>query len=97
MSHPLFIFAEITPKPEHFKDAQQAIISILDETRAEAGCRSFDLFTSPAGDTLYLFEEWDNQSALDQHHDQPYTRAVFKSYEEWLAKPPRILPLHGVM
>jgi quinol monooxygenase YgiN len=96
MPHSLFIFAEIKPKAEHFNDAQQAIIGILDQTRAEHGCRSFDLFESPDQTTLYLFEEWDDQNALDQHHTEPYTVAVFKAYQEWLAEPPRILPLNGV-
>lgn len=94
MPDSLFIFAEIKPKPEHFKDAQEAIISILNNTRAESGCRSFNLFEAPERDTLYLFEEWDNQSALDQHHAKPYTAAVFKSYKGWLKEPPRVLPLH---
>jgi quinol monooxygenase YgiN len=96
MPNALFIFAEIKPKPEHFKDAQQAITGILDQTRAESGCRSFDLFEAPDQDTLYLFEEWQDQDALDQHHAQPYTSAVFKSYQGWLAEPPRILPLHSL-
>lgn len=96
MPSSLFVFAEIKPKPEYFKDAQQAIIDILDPTRAENGCRSFNLFEAPDQDTLYLFEEWEDQNALDQHHAKPYTSAVFKAYEEWLAEPPRILPLHGV-
>lgn len=96
MPNSLFIFAEIKPKPEHFKDAQEAIVNILDHTRAEKGCRSFDLFEAPEQDTLYLFEEWEDQSALDQHHAKPYTSAVFKAYEGWLAEPPRILPLQGV-
>ncbi|KZL20920.1 putative monooxygenase [Pseudovibrio axinellae] len=96
MLNSLFIFAEITPKPEHYKDAQQAIIGILERTRAEAGCLVFDLFQSPDQDTLYLYEKWTDQNALDQHHAQPYTAAVFKSYQTWLAKPPRILPMNSV-
>jgi quinol monooxygenase YgiN len=96
MPNPLFIFAEITPKPEHFKDALRAITGILEQTRAESGCHSFDLFEAPDQKALYLFEEWLDQDALDQHHAQPYTAAVFKAYEGWLAEPPRILPLHSL-
>lgn len=94
MPTPLFIFAEITPKPEHFEDAKQAILGILPQTRSESGCRSFNLFDGPDQDTLYLFEEWRDQDALDRHHAQPYTAAVFKSYQDWLSHPPRILPMH---
>ncbi|MEM5545046.1 antibiotic biosynthesis monooxygenase [Sulfitobacter sp. AS92] len=60
------------------------------------GIRHIELFEAPDKDRLYLFEEWQDQDALDQHHAQPYTAAVFKSYEGWLAEPPRILPLNGL-
>lgn len=93
MQDTLFIFAEITPKPEHFEDAQQAIAGILEDTRAEKGCYQFDLFTAPDNQSLYLFEEWTDQQALDRHHAMPYTAAVFTSYQTWLAGPPRILPM----
>lgn len=93
MSEKIYIFAEIKPKPEHLEDARQAIIGILDETRAEDGCQSFELFSAPDNQTLYLFEKWENQDAFDKHHAMPYTLAVFKSYEGWLAEAPRILPL----
>ncbi len=94
MSKSLFIFAEIKPKPEFFQAAQQAILGILERTRAEAGCVSFTLLEAPEKDMLYLFEEWTDQTALDQHHEQPYTLSVFEAYKEWLAEPPRILPMH---
>lgn len=96
MPDPLYILAEIEQKPEHFKDARQAIIGIMDQTRAESGCRSSKLLEAPDQTILYLFEEWQDQDTLDQHHTQPYAPAIFKAYEGWLAKPPRILPLHGV-
>ncbi|CAM3880514.1 putative quinol monooxygenase [Litorimonas haliclonae] len=87
------IFAKITPKPEFSDQAIDAVIDILSATRAETGCHRFDLFTSPDRSTLYLDEEWANADALAFHHAQPYTVAVFKSYEEWLAKPPELLEL----
>jgi len=93
MSKSLFIFAEIKPKPEHYAEAKEAILGVLNLTRDEKGCRSFDLFNSPDQSTLYLYEEWDDQNALDEHYNKPYTAEVFKSYENWLAQPPRILPM----
>lgn len=95
MKKSLFIFAEIKPKAEHFEEAKTAIKDILSQTRSEQGCRSFNLFNSPDQSTLYLFEEWDDQNSLDEHYAQPYTTAVFKAYENWLAEPPRIIPLES--
>lgn len=90
MTKPLFVFAEITPKPQHLEDARDAIVGIVDRTRTEPGCKSFDVFDGLEPGSLYLFEEWDDQSALDAHYKQPYTAAVFASYEKWLQKPPTI-------
>lgn len=93
MSNQLYIFAEITPKPQHLKDAHNAILGIVDQTRKENGCRSFDVFEGLEAGEIYLFEEWDDQNSLDVHYGKPYTAAVFASYEQWLAKPPKIKKL----
>jgi len=90
MTKPLFVFAEITPKPQHLEDARDAIVGIIDQTRTEPGCKSFEVFDGLEAGSLYLFEEWHDQSALDAHYGQPYTAAVFASYEKWLQKPPTI-------
>ncbi|MEM8838858.1 MAG: putative quinol monooxygenase [Pseudomonadota bacterium] len=93
MTDSLFIFAEITPKPEHLADARDAIMGIVEETRKESGCRSFTVLEGVKPGAIYLFEEWDDQGALDDHYAKPYTAAVFAQYENWLAKPPKIKKL----
>lgn len=83
----LSIFATITPKPEHLDAARQAIMGILDDTRAEQGCLTFDLHEDTVAGKLHLYEIWSGQAALDAHYAQPYTKAVFQAYEAWLAAP----------
>lgn len=83
----LAVFATITPKPEHLDAARQAIVGILQDTRAEAGCLTFDLHEDPVAGKLYLYEIWSGQAALDAHYAQPYTKAVCQAYELWLAAP----------
>ncbi|WP_232628126.1 putative quinol monooxygenase [Methylobacterium sp. Leaf118] len=84
---PLAIFATITPKPEHLTDALAAIEGILAATRAEAGCLRFDLHRGVETEHLHLYEVWADRDAFDHHHAQPYTRAVFRRYQAWLAQP----------
>jgi len=36
---------------------------------------------------LFLYEEWSDELALEQHHQKPYTSEVFASYKEWLSAP----------
>ncbi|MBM7069616.1 putative quinol monooxygenase [Actibacterium sp. 188UL27-1] len=87
MSHHLFLFATITPKPVHMAEARQAIERIIPATRAEPGCLDFVLHESADAGCLHLYEEWVDQAALDQHYQMPYTAEVFAQYQEWLAAP----------
>ncbi|MEM6422726.1 MAG: putative quinol monooxygenase [Pseudomonadota bacterium] len=94
---PLAIVARITPKPQHRQEARQAILAILSDTRAEAGCQQFDLCDGDGGDTaLYLVERWTDDAALTAHYAQPYVQRVFAAYEAWLEHPPEITRLRPV-
>lgn len=97
MPEPLTLLARITPKPEHLSAARQAVLGILSATRAEPGCRVFTLHDDEnGGGRLYLYEVWDDETALAAHHAQPYTRAVFDSYREWLSEPVDITRLRRI-
>lgn len=94
MSEAFSLFARIVPKPEHFEDARQAIQEIVPATRREAGCREFVLHEARDGaGQLFIYETWDDDAALEDHYAQPYTRAVFRRYEDWLATPVEITKL----
>lgn len=88
--HTLFVYAEITPKPEHADDVKNAILNVLEITRQEEGNLSFDVFSAKDSEVICLFEEWKNQEALDVHYAMPYIAEVFAKYEGWLAKEPFI-------
>ena len=92
MNEHVFIIAKVTPKPEYFTVAKEAIEEIIPQTRNESGCISFILHGDGVGN-LYLYEEWVNDQALALHHGMPYTKAVFESYIGWLATPPKITKL----
>lgn len=96
MSERLNVIAQITPKAAHFDAARTAICEIIDQTRAEPGCLEFRLSEDAKQGTLHLYEEWRDEAALASHYDQPYTKAVFEAYKEWLAEEPQILHLRPV-
>lgn len=97
MPSQLTIFARIKPKPEHREAARAAVLNIVEKTRAEPGCRAFTLHDNwENGKELYLYEVWDTEAALDEHHEQPYTRAVFDSYQNWLSQPVEIIRLRQI-
>ena len=88
----LYAFAKITPKPEHYEDARRAILGIMNATKAEEGCLQFDLFEDSDEQQQHLFleEAWASETAFAFHHRQEYTKAVFASYQTWLAQPVEI-------
>jgi quinol monooxygenase YgiN len=96
MNRQLNVIARIVPHAIHFDAARDAICAIVDRTRAEPGCIEFRVSEDAAARTLHLYEEWRDEAALAAHHDQPYTKAVFKAYGEWLAEAPEILHLRPV-
>lgn len=89
MTDTLFGFAKITPKSQHYTDAQNAILAIVAETRAEPGCIQFTVLADADQGHIFLFEEWQNEDALTEHHGKPYTKAVMDNYTNWLAEPLR--------
>lgn len=97
MKEPLVVFARITPKPHHLSEARRAILDIVARTRAETGCQAFTVYVSRAADEhIYLYEMWDDEAALEAHYAEPYTRAVFAQYENWLASPVEVTKLRGL-
>jgi len=90
------LIAKIRPNPEHLPAARAAVADIIPATREEPGCERFELFEGAQDGCLYLLESWRDRAAFDDHHAQPYTKAVFKQYEDWLAEPVTLTPLHPV-
>ncbi|MEM6581956.1 MAG: antibiotic biosynthesis monooxygenase [Pseudomonadota bacterium] len=89
----LFVFARISPKEQHFREAKQAIIDILHQTREEPGCRQFELHENALEKSLFLYEEWEGEAALQEHYEKPYTAAVFEHYQDWLSSPVEVFKM----
>jgi len=89
----LFVFARISPKDENFEEAKNAILNILQRTREEPGCRQFELHENNEERNLFLYEEWESESALEEHYLKPYTLQVFENYKQWLAVPVEIVKM----
>lgn len=92
----LSVFATVTPKPEHLSEAIAAVEGIISNTRAEEGCIRFDLHEGTQTGQLYLYEIWADRDAFDSHHVQPYTQAVYRQYESWLAAPVELIFMQPV-
>jgi quinol monooxygenase YgiN len=84
----LTIVAHIKAKPGMEQRMQQDLLRLLEPTRSEAGCITFDLLIDRNDPTVFmLYENWENQAALDAHFEQPYVKLVLQAYEVTLAEP----------
>jgi len=84
----LTIVACIKAKPGMQEQMQQDLLSLLTPTRAEPGCITFDLLLDIQDPSVFLlYENWQNQAALDAHFQQSYVKQVLKAYEVTLAEP----------
>jgi quinol monooxygenase YgiN len=55
--------------PENVAEAERTLIELRDGSRAEAGCITFDVSRSIEDENAFvLYEEWDDQAALDVHY-----------------------------
>ena len=60
---------------------------VIESTRLESGCISYDLFASTEDDnTLMMFEKWENQDVLNIHMQTEHFKEFGKAIEELLAE-----------
>jgi quinol monooxygenase YgiN len=55
---------------------------MLAPTRAETGCRLYELYESSSGGHFYFYEIWTSQAALDQHAVSPHFKHLEKTVGE---------------
>jgi quinol monooxygenase YgiN len=93
----LTVIATIKAKVGKEEQMQQDLMSLLAPTRTESGCITFDLLLDNQDPSIFvLYENWENQAALDAHFQQPYVQKVFKSYEETLDEPITVMYLNKI-
>ena len=87
--NPVNLFLIFPVKDERSESFRQLIVANAIASRQEDGCHSFDVFL-PEGEAnpFYLFEQWDNQAALDNHGRQPHLEAVRQQLPDSLAGTP---------
>ena len=52
---------------------------MLIPTRAEPGCKLYELYESDSGGRFYFYEEWESQAELNQHVATPHFKHLEQS------------------
>ncbi|MGH8228950.1 MAG: putative quinol monooxygenase [Steroidobacteraceae bacterium] len=83
------VVARFAPQAGHEARVQAILEGMVVSTRAEPGCRRYDLYRSAAaGSTLFcLIEQYADEAAIEAHRQTPHYKAYRESIAELLASP----------
>src|SRR5271168_3469124 len=70
------------------EDQLRALLrGMLVPTRAESGCKLYELYESDAKGRFYFYEIWESQAALNQHAASPHFRHLQQTVDELVEVP----------
>lgn len=82
----IMVTAKITAKPGERNNIILKAKDLIESTRLESGCISYNLYTSTEDDdVLIMLEQWKNQDVLDSHMQTKHFKAFGEAVEDILA------------
>jgi quinol monooxygenase YgiN len=70
------------------EDELRALLQgMLVPTRAEQGCKSYELYESDSAGRFYFDETWESEAALDKHIATPHFKYLEQAVGELLEEP----------
>jgi quinol monooxygenase YgiN len=70
---------------------------MLAPTRAESGCKLYELYESDSKGRFYFYEMWESQAALDQHAAGPHFKHLEQAVGELVKEPFEVNILQKVL
>lgn len=88
MSKQLTVVATARAKPGMEDELGKRLLALVEPSRAEEGCISYDMHQSNDDPALWLaYETWRSEEDLARHFEMPYLKAFGESKDEVLAQP----------
>jgi len=76
---------------------RELLRGMLAPTRAESGCKLYELYESDAKGRFYFYEIWESQAALDRHAASPHFKHLEQTVGELLQEPFEVNILESVL
>ena len=93
----IYLFASITPKPEHVAEVEALTRDMVTQTRKEPGNLRYDLLRRADGAPgFYLYEAYVDEAAVQAHRDSAHYAAYRAKIGALVAQPPEVKTLTGV-
>jgi quinol monooxygenase YgiN len=84
------LIARIIAREGKAAEMKELLKQMLKPTRAEAGCKFYDLLESNQPGVFYFNELWESQSHLDAHMASTHFKNIFAQVPELVAEPPQL-------
>jgi quinol monooxygenase YgiN len=76
---------------------RELLRSMLAPTRAESGCKLYELYESKSKGRFYFYEIWESQAALDQHAASAHFKHLEQTIGELVQEPFEINILERIL
>jgi quinol monooxygenase YgiN len=87
----LRVVARIKAKPEKVGEVRELLSGLVEPTRKESGCISYDLLQNTDDPTDFTFvEEWESEAALESHAASDHLKAIGPKLQPVVAEAPDI-------
>lgn len=87
----IVLMARLKVKADSTEKARQAALSLVADSRAEAGCINYDIHQAIDDPTVFVWHEtWKDKAALDEHFEKSYFKEFFATISAIAAEPPQI-------
>ncbi|MCG6553276.1 MAG: antibiotic biosynthesis monooxygenase [Candidatus Magnetominusculus sp. LBB02] len=84
----IIVLALIKAKEGMTDVVKQELTALIQPTRSESGCISYELHQSKDSVGHFMFyEQWESKEALDKHLATPYLQNIIKKSTELFAEP----------
>ncbi|HAX78479.1 MAG TPA: antibiotic biosynthesis monooxygenase [Cyanobacteria bacterium UBA11372] len=85
------VVARLVAVPEKVEALKTVLLALIEPTRQETGCISYELLQNQFDPTDFTFvEEWTSNEALDNHLVSPHIEAAIAKLEGLIAAEPDI-------
>ncbi|WP_322031255.1 putative quinol monooxygenase [Paraburkholderia sp. J76] len=93
----VYLFASITPKPEHVAEVEALMRDMVSHTRKEPGNLRYDLLRRADGAPGFsLYEMYVDEAAVQAHRESAHFVAYRAKIAAWVTEPPEVRLLTGV-
>ena len=84
----LRVVAHLISKPDSIDETREVLLGLIEPTRAEDGCITYELHQNTANPTDFTFiEEWTDDASLDAHLESAHLAAAREKLGDLLAEP----------